>query len=176
MTAAARRVDEWGRVIYSPERAFELLMGGQDITRLLVEDGDDVRLHNATCQTYDKIEFRLTPPSDPGCTAEEEHARRSSSWLIPEEFKSLDVRSILIDQCGTEEEVVRIHEEMDLYEARGLLPMLRAMMSLVAHFRANGVVWGVGRGSSVASYVLYRIGITRINPMQYGLRIQEFLR
>ena len=34
--------------------------------------------------------------------------------------------------------------------------------------RENNIVWGVGRGSSVASYVLYLIGVHRIDPTQYG--------
>jgi len=42
--------------------------------------------------------------------------------------------------------------------------------------RENGIVWGVGRGASVASYVLYLIGVHRINSIQYGLDWREFLR
>jgi DNA polymerase III alpha subunit len=42
--------------------------------------------------------------------------------------------------------------------------------------RENKIVWGVGRGSSVASYVLYLIGIHKINSLKYNLDINEFLR
>ena len=42
--------------------------------------------------------------------------------------------------------------------------------------RDNQVIWGVGRGSSVASYVLYLIGIHKIDSMYYDLPINEFLR
>ena len=42
--------------------------------------------------------------------------------------------------------------------------------------RDNGVIWGVGRGSSVASYVLYLIGIHKVDSMYYDLPINEFLR
>jgi DNA polymerase III alpha subunit len=37
-------------------------------------------------------------------------------------------------------------------------------------------VWGVGRGSSVASYVLFLIGVHRIDSMKYNLDYKEFLR
>jgi len=40
----------------------------------------------------------------------------------------------------------------------------------------NKVIWGVGRGSSVASYVLYLIGVHRVNSMYYNLDVGEFLR
>jgi len=42
--------------------------------------------------------------------------------------------------------------------------------------QANNVVWGVGRGSSVASYVLYLIGVHKIDSIKYNLDWQEFLR
>ncbi len=42
--------------------------------------------------------------------------------------------------------------------------------------RDNEVIWGVGRGSSVASYVLYLIGIHKVDSMYYDLPINEFLR
>jgi DNA polymerase III alpha subunit len=42
--------------------------------------------------------------------------------------------------------------------------------------RKHNIVWGVGRGSSVASYVLYLIGVHKINSMYYDLDIEEFLR
>jgi DNA polymerase III alpha subunit len=40
----------------------------------------------------------------------------------------------------------------------------------------NHVIWGVGRGSSVASYVLYLLGVHRIDSMFYDLDVSEFLR
>jgi DNA polymerase III alpha subunit len=42
--------------------------------------------------------------------------------------------------------------------------------------REHGVVWGVGRGSSVASYVLFLIGIHKIDSLYYDLPIDEFLK
>jgi DNA polymerase III alpha subunit len=41
---------------------------------------------------------------------------------------------------------------------------------------ANRLIWGVGRGSSVASYVLYLLGVHRIDSMYYELNPEEFLR
>ena len=54
--------------------------------------------------------------------------------------------------------------------------VLRYMVYLVNFMRENNIVWGVGRGSSVASYVLYLIGVHRIDSIQYGLDWREFLR
>jgi len=63
-----------------------------------------------------------------------------------------------------------------LYQERGLFDLLRYLKYLVDVMQENHIIWGVGRGSSVASYVLYLIGVHRINSLYYNLDIQEFLR
>ena len=44
------------------------------------------------------------------------------------------------------------------------------------YVKENKIVWGVGRGSSVASYVLYLLGIHKIDSIQYRLDWKEFIR
>ena len=62
------------------------------------------------------------------------------------------------------------------YEDRGMLNVLCYMVYLVDFMRENKIVWGVGRGSSVASYILYLIGVHKVNSIQYGLDFNEFMR
>jgi DNA polymerase III alpha subunit len=50
------------------------------------------------------------------------------------------------------------------------------MKYLVDTLRKNNVVWGVGRGSSVASYILYLIGVHKVDSIKYNLDINEFLK
>ncbi len=111
-----------------------------------------------------------------------------SEWFMPEEYKNLDIhkwcKAKLMEQLqttsyGTTElstERLRIDDEINAFTERGMLDVLRYMVYLVDFMRKNNIVWGVGRGSSVASYVLYLIGIHKINPIQYGLDWHEFLR
>jgi len=42
--------------------------------------------------------------------------------------------------------------------------------------RKNNLVWGVGRGSSVSSYLLYLIGVHKVDSYKYRLDIKEFLK
>jgi len=63
-----------------------------------------------------------------------------------------------------------------LFQERGLFPLLRYLKYLVDTMRANNVVWGVGRGSSIASFVLFLLGVHRINSLYYDLSIDEFLK
>ena len=99
-----------------------------------------------------------------------------SEWFMPNEYKAINVHSWILTKCETQEETARCAEELAEFEGRGLNNLLRYMIYLVDFMRENGIVWGVGRGSSVASYVLYLIGVHRINSIQYDLDWREFLR
>ena len=95
---------------------------------------------------------------------------------MPEEYKKLDVAQWLMDQCDTEPKLQRVGQELLLYQERELFDLLRYLKYFVDTMRTNSVVWGLGRGSSVASYVLYLIGVHKIDSMYYDLDVTEFLR
>ena len=99
-----------------------------------------------------------------------------SEWFMPDEFKNLDVYRFLEEKCETPEQIVRVDQELVEFEKRDMLNLLRYMVYLVSYMRENNIVWGVGRGSSTASYVLYLIGIHKIDSIQFGLDWREFLR
>jgi DNA polymerase III alpha subunit len=99
-----------------------------------------------------------------------------SEWFMPDEYKELDVVRFLNNRELTHTQRDRVREELHEFTERGMLPLLRYMCYLVDFMRENKIVWGVGRGSSVASYVLYLIGVHKIDSIQYDLDWTEFLR
>ena len=98
-----------------------------------------------------------------------------TNWLLPKEYKDMDIEKFLIDQCP-EENYERLVKELDLYRKHHMLIVLKAMKYIVDILRKNNIVWGVGRGSSVASYALYLIGIHKIDSVKYDLPIEEFFK
>lgn len=99
-----------------------------------------------------------------------------NTWKMSEEYRNMDIAKWLLDQCKTQEELQRVGQELLLFQERELFLLLKQLKYIVDTWRSNNIVWGVGRGSSVASYVLYLIGVHRINSMYYDLDIEEFLR
>ncbi len=99
-----------------------------------------------------------------------------SEWFMPDEYKSLDVIDYVLQRAVSQTEAERAGEELHEFEKRGMFDLLRYMIYLVDFMRENNIVWGVGRGSSVASYVLYLIGVHRIDSIKYNLDWREFLR
>lgn len=97
-------------------------------------------------------------------------------WYMPDEYYTLDIAAWVLDQCVGEAELQRAGEELLLFQERDAFMLLRYMKYLVDTMRANNVVWGVGRGSSVSSFVLYKLGVHRINSLYYDLDPREFLK
>lgn len=97
------------------------------------------------------------------------------NWYIPYEYKNLDIEEFLVNQCP-KENYDRLILELDLYRKHQMLDVLRTMKYIVDTLRNNNVIWGVGRGSSVASYVLFLIGVHKIDSVKYNIPIEEFFK
>lgn len=102
--------------------------------------------------------------------------KMQQEWHMPIEYYNMDIAQWLLDHCSTQEELQRVGQELLLYQERDLFPLLKQLKYIIDTWRKNDIVWGVGRGSSVASYVLYLIGVHKINSIYYDLDIHEFLR
>jgi DNA polymerase III alpha subunit len=101
----------------------------------------------------------------------------SCVWNIPREYQELDIEEwVRAHSPPWDPEHSRIEQELALFQKHGMIPVLKAMKYIVDTLRANNVVWGVGRGSSVASYVLHIIGVHKIDSVKYNIPIEEFFK
>lgn len=98
-----------------------------------------------------------------------------TNWFIPAEYQNMDIEGFLVDQCP-KENYQRLIDELQLYKSQDLIPVLKTIKYIVDTLRKNNVVWGVGRGSSVASYVLFLLGIHKVDSVKYKLPISEFFK
>lgn len=97
-------------------------------------------------------------------------------WYMPDEYKNMDIAEYIIKLCKTDEELQRVGEELLLFQEKNMFNVLKYLKFFVDHMRNNNKFIGVGRGSSVSSYVLYLLGVHKINSMYYDLDVKEFLR
>lgn len=115
-------------------------------------------------------------PEDTEADIEKFDCLNQHSWLMPGEYKKISVGPYLLNLCSTVEEEARVRMELELFEKHNMMDLLCFLIFLVDTLRANNILWGVGRGSSVASYCLYLLGIHKIDSLKYQLDINEFLR
>lgn len=163
--------DKFGQIIFDE----------QDVCEIYLAYPDRV-LKNVFIET--EIPNRLNLPNWPKFVQYKEQdisvgefdRANQSIWFMPDEYKNMDIAKWVLDQCKDEAELQRAGQELLLYQERDMFPLLQYLKYLVDTMRQNNIVWGVGRGSSVASFVLFLIGIHKINSLYYDLPIEEFLK
>jgi len=144
-----------------------------DLSRFNVED--PVQYNRSVRALYaDMPELKLYEFG--GMDMEEFDSTMQAHWHMPDEYKIMDIAAWVLEQCNGEAELQRCGEELLLYQERDAFVLLQYMKFLVDTMREHGVVWGVGRGSSVASFVLYKLGVHKINSLYYDLDPREFLK
>lgn len=127
---------------------------------------------NTNADHIDKLKLFI----DTNMSIEQFDKINQETWLIPEKYKTFDIVNWLYNQCKTDQERNRVEEELELFIQHGMYEVLPALKYLVDLMRKKKVIWGLGRGSSVASYCLYLIGIHKVNSLRYDLDIKEFLK
>ena len=120
------------------------------------------------------ISFNRYQPYDVPIT--EYDKNHQAQWFMPDEYYYFDVKLFCLNKCRSLIEINRVNEEFTEYEERGFIKLLQWLKYFVDTCTEQNVLWGVGRGSSVSSYILYLIGVHRIDSIKYNLDWREFLR
>ena len=170
--------NKFGEIVLDEEDLCDLLMQGRDLTtmeRVTVDTAVDLEKMIRHLEEPGSL-LTWTFPEVSDISVAEFDRQRQSTWFMPDEYRDLDIAQHVLDLCTKQEQLQRVGEELLLYQEHDLFDLLRYMKYLVDVMRQNQVIWGVGRGSSVASYVLYLLGVHRIDSMYYDLDPGEFLR
>ena len=169
------KTDKFGQIIYNESDLVNMIMRDATIESLngmLVEPGVNLETASAYLeQVPDLIEYLFTD-----MTVEEFDVMKQNSWHMPDEYRHMDIAEYVLSLCDSDDKLQRCGQELLLFQERNLFDLLRYLKYLVDTLKSNNMIWGVGRGSSVASYVLYLLGVHRIDSMFYDLDAREFLR
>lgn len=165
--------DKFSNIIYETGDLIDLMYKGQLdlLDQVLCDESDDIKQLAATSE----LNLKYVDSNLYDISTEEFDKICQEDWFMPEDYKNLDIETYLI-QHSSKENYQRLIEELQAYQERNMLPLLKWLKYLVDTCRSNNIVWGVGRGSSVSSYVLYIIGIHKIDPIKYDLDWRDFLR
>lgn len=69
----------------------------------------------------------------------------------------------------------RLQEECRIIEKGGFIDYFLILWDIVEYCKQHNILRGIGRGSAGGSLVSYLLGITHIDPLQYGLLFERFL-
>jgi DNA polymerase III alpha subunit len=175
--------DQYGQCWTTPDELCDMLYKNPelDLGAFHVKPGgekaswDTNQYNRAVKEQYASFPY-LKTLREINISIEEFDAEQQSHWHMPDEYKAIDIAQYLLDMCTTEAELQRVGQELLLYQERDLFDLLRYLKYFVDTMRINNIVWGLGRGSSVASYVLYLLGVHKIDSLYFDLPIEEFLK
>lgn len=170
--------NKFGEVILDEDDLCDLVMKNHDVCAISnVKVSADMDLERAIHSLEDPGSMiTWTFPTDNDIAVPEFDLQNQRFWHMPDAYQDLDIAEHVLNLCKTDAELQRVGQELLMFHERNLFDLLKYLKYLVDVMHEHRVIWGMGRGSSVASYVLYLLGVHRINSMYYDLDPTEFLR
>jgi len=170
------KTNSYGEIELSEIEAFNALYTGKLVSLENVYIDFVDRFNQARRTNADRFpDLKSLPIPGPADSIELFDESNQCDWFMPNDYCP-NLLEMLYSMCATSEQTNRVNQELDLFIQHGMLDVLFYCKYLVDTMKENNIVWGVGRGSCVASYVLYLIGIHKVDSIKYGLDINEFLK
>ena len=165
------RTDIYGQIIYNENDLCDLILQKPNIN---LNDAiiEDIVPNSSIIADVPKLKFY----EELKISLEDFDNLQQSNWKMPLEYKNMDIAKYVLEQCKTEPELQRAGEELLIFQEKNMFPLLQYLKYLVDTMRQHNIVWGVGRGSSVSSFVLFLLGVHKINSLYYDLPISEFIK
>lgn len=167
------RTDKFGQIILNEDDIADIYLSDPDrtlkkvITESKIVFPDILEIQNVL-DSKQHIDLNIS--------IEEFDKLNQDVWHMPEEYKTMDIAQYVLDSCDSQEELQRAGSELLLFQEKDMFMLLRYLKYLVDTMRKNNIIWGVGRGSSTSSFVLFLLGVHKINSMYYDLPIEEFIK
>jgi DNA polymerase III alpha subunit len=166
------RLDKYSNPIFEEHDLFDAIYNGYQFN---VDDTMIVERTDAVKQLEEQIGFRFVTPYETHNNIQDYDRASQQLWFMPKDYCA-NLVEMLYGMCTTPEQTTRVSEELEAFIAHGMMDLLYYLKYLVDTLEEKEILWGVGRGSSVASYVLYLIGVHKIDSLAYNLDWREFLR
>jgi len=168
-------MNKYGDYVLDEKEVVEVLYNNPNVDLTKVNITEVQKFNEAVESLYIDTE-KLAQYTEPNVSVEEFDTQYQQNWHMPQEYKDLDIAKYLLDLCSNDAELQRVGHELLEYQKIDFFDALRFLKYFVDTMRENNVVWGVGRGSSVASHVLYLLGVHKIDSLKYNLDPDEFFK
>jgi DNA polymerase III alpha subunit len=166
-------IDKFGQHIYTENDIFDIIMS--DIDNFNTLDNITIDHNNDNINKFANKNF-VSEYIPLDISVEEFDKQNQSNWYMPDEYKQMDIAKHILGLCKSDVELQRVGEELLLYMEHDLFDLLKYLKYLVDVMEENNIIWGVGRGSSVSSYVLYLLKVHKVDSIYFDLDVTEFLR
>jgi len=168
------KMNQFNEIVVDENDLVEGMLEGKRARYVITKDTEKIDSYNHFCTLFkfeDTIDYET-----PAETNDKYSYKDANNWWMPEEYQTLDIEQYLLNLITTQKQRERVYAELEEFKNREMLPMLQFLVYMVTELKQHNILWGVGRGSSVSSYILYLIGVHKIDSIKYNLDYKEFLR
>jgi len=168
------KMNQFNEIVVDENDLVEGMLEGKRARYVITKDTEKIDSYNHFCTLFkfeDTIDYET-----PAETNDKYSYKDANNWWMPEEYQTLDIEQYLLNLITTPQQRERVYAELEEFKNREMLPMLQFLVYMVTELKQHNILWGVGRGSSVSSYILYLIGVHKIDSIKYNLDYKEFLR
>lgn len=170
-----RVITDSGSMVAKHDLLVSLALDGKSFTDLPFEEHPDARRYHHLRQTTKSARMWRETDTPVG------PADNTYEWMTPEPYASMSIVELcehaLIDKdLDKEAYIERLAEELHLVEQKHMEDFIRCLLWITNVLRENRVVWGLGRGSSCASLILYLLDINKVDPVKYDIPLEEFYK
>ena len=165
-----------GVSVLEPEQIGHFLLSGMNPSQIRVgEMTPEIERFNENVLSSERISANIL-----------EDLEFDYSWKLPQKYLAIDISehvmgvfsgriaSLNYTPAQTEQAILRVDRELKEYETRNLHDLLRAIIYILDRFKSENQVYGVGRGSSCASYILFLLGLHLVDSIKYEVPLDEF--
>ncbi len=163
-----KMVEDENRMRYKPELYFK----SPDEMRELFKDFPEAITNTLAVAERCNLEIELGKSKYPEYTVP--GGQRREVYL--RELCHQGLRERYGERAGTDPDLERrLNYELGVLEKTGFVSYILIVWDFIHFAKGRGIPVGPGRGSAAGSLVAYVLGITDIDPLQYGLIFERFL-
>ena len=171
-------INKFGDKILTTNDVIDILYNEKtELNDLNITDVNEITKYN---NALTELFLDLKPLSkyiEPDISVEEFDEKNQQEWNIPDSYKDMDIAKYILDKCPENQEALqRTGQELLEFQKMNFFNILIFLKYMVDVMRENNIVWGVGRGSSASSYVLYLLGLHKIDSLHYDLDFNDFIK
>lgn len=121
-------------------------------------------------------------------TIKEDLSSLNNDYTIPDRYKSINLKKHVFnlldietqkrkyDTHAIEKRIKRVTNELYQIKLLNMEMLFKTIIFLIDFMIEHNVLWGVGRGSSCASYVLYLMDLHKVDAVKYNIDYFDFFR
>jgi len=170
-----RIITDTGSMVAKYDLIIKLALSGKPFEELVTVDHEDIFRYHYNNKSISTAKKWVDDHTTVGPSLD------TFDWNIPDAYKKIDIVEYCLQKMDAkgiqgDNYINRLASELLLVEDKQMTDFIRCLIYIIDTMREHNIVWGLGRGSSCASLIMFIIGINKVDPILYDIGMEEFYK